>query len=381
MRGLAGGRAEAWREIHSRAKALRYIDAPGRAEALRYKASHGRAQALRYIAAWSVVALLAAAPAAAQDTPAPGPAARGPLVHTYSIVARDPQTGEMGVAVQSHWFSVGSIVTWAEAGVGAIATQSFVDPSYGYKGLDLLKRGVAAEDALKQLVAADAQRDGRQVAFVDAKGRVAAHTGAKAIQAAGHHTGAQYSVQANLMANEKVWPAMAKAYEGAAGPLAERLLAALDAAQAVGGDIRGKQSAAILIVKPVSTGRPWAGADRLVDLRIEDHPDPLQELRRLLRLQRAYDHANRGDELFATQKVEDALKEYAAATRLAPEILELPFWQAVTMASVGRMADAEPIFRAVFAKEPFWADLVPRLPAAGLLPDDKALVARIVGLR
>ncbi len=368
-------------------------DAPGRAEALHYiGTAPGRAEALHYmLAAWGVAVLLATAPAAAQDThvaaattqvrAAPGPAARGPLAHTYSIVARDPQTGEMGVAVQSHWFSVGSIVTWAEAGVGAIATQSFVDPSYGYKGLDLLKRGVAAEDALKQLVAADAQRDGRQVAFVDAKGRVAAHTGAKAIQAAGHRVGNQYSVQANLMASEKVWPAMAKAYESTAGPLAERLLAALDAAQAVGGDIRGKQSAAILVVKPVSTGRPWAGADRLVDLRIEDHPDPLGELRRLLRLQRAYDHANRGDELFATQKVEEALKEYAAATRLAPEILELPFWQAVTMAAAGRMAEAEPIFRAVFAKEPFWADLVPRLPAAGLLPDDKALIARIVGLR
>jgi uncharacterized Ntn-hydrolase superfamily protein len=341
---------------------------------------HGSAKALPYIAAWGVVAVLAA-PVAAQDTPAPGPAARGPLAHTYSIVARDPQTGEMGVAVQSHWFSVGSIVTWAEAGVGAIATQSFVDPSYGYKGLDLLKRGVTAEDALKQLVAADAQRDGRQVAFVDAKGRVAAHTGAKAIQAAGHHIGNQYSVQANLMASDKVWPAMAKAYESTTGRLAERLLAALDAAQAVGGDIRGKQSAAILVVKPVSTGRPWAGGDRLVDLRIEDHPDPLGELRRLLRLQRAYDHANRGDELFATQKVEEALKEYAAATRLAPEILELPFWQAITMAAAGRIAEAEPIFRAVFAKEPFWADLVPRLPAAGLLPDDKALVGRIVGIR
>ena len=310
-----------------------------------------------------------------------GPGDRSPLVHTFSIVARDPKTGELGVAVQSHWFSVGSVVPWAEAGVGAIATQSFVDPAYGFKGLALMKQGLSAPEALKRLVAADAQRDGRQIAFVDAQGRVAAHTGAKAIAAAGHIIGAQYSVQANLMANDRVWPAMARAFESTPGELADRLVAALEAAQQVGGDIRGRQSAALLIVKPVSTGRPWAGADRVFDLRVEDHPDPIPELKRLVRLQRAYAHANRGDELFAEQKIEAALQEYAAATRYAPEVLELPFWQAVTLASIGKMAEAEPIFRQVFAKEPFWADLVPRLPAAGLLPDDKALVGRIVGFR
>jgi uncharacterized Ntn-hydrolase superfamily protein len=313
----------------------------------------------------------------AQEPAAP----RGPLAHTFSIVARDPATGEMGVAVQSHWFSVGSIVTWAEAGVGAIATQSFVDPGYGFNGLKLMKEGVSAPDALKRLVAADALRDGRQVAFIDAQGRVAVHTGAKAVAAAGHVLGAQFSTQANMMLNDRVWPAMAEGYTHATGDLADRLLAALDAAQRVGGDMRGKQSAAILIVKPVSTGRPWAGADRLFDLRVEDHPDPIGELRRLVRLQRAYAHANRGDELFTEQKVDEALKEYAAAARYAPEILELPFWQAITMAGAGRFAEAEPIFRAVFEKEPVWADMVPRLPAAGLLPDDKALVARIVALR
>ena len=327
------------------------------------------------VALFLLVAL--SSPAAGQE-PA---AARGPLAHTFSIVARDPATGEMGVAVQSHWFSVGSSVTWAEAGVGAIATQSFVEPAYGFKGLQLMKAGTSAPEALRRLVAEDNQRDGRQVAFVDAQGRVGAHTGAKAIAAAGHHIGQQYSVQANMMVNDRVWPAMADAYEHAKGDLADRLLAALDAARAVGGDIRGKQSAALLIVKPASTGRPWAGADRLFDLRVEDHPEPIVELKRLVRLQRAYAHANRGDELFTEQKVEAALKEYAAATSYAPEILELPFWQAVTMASVGRMAEAEPIFRAVFAKEPYWADLVPRLPAAGLLPNDPALVERIVGLR
>jgi uncharacterized Ntn-hydrolase superfamily protein len=256
-----------------------------------------------------------------------------------------------------------------------------VDPGYGYNGLKLMKEGVSAPEALKRLVAADTQRDGRQVAFIDAQGRVAVHTGAKAVAAAGHVTGVQFSAQANMMLNDRVWPAMADAYSRATGDLADRLLAALDAAQAAGGDMRGKQSAAILIVKPVSTGRPWAGADRVFDLRVEDHPDPIAELRRLVRLQRAYAHANRGDELFTEQKIEDALKEYAAAARYAPEILELPFWQAITLASAGRFAEAEPIFKVVFEKEPVWADMVPRLPAAGLLPDDKALVARIVALR
>ncbi|HEX2436707.1 MAG TPA: DUF1028 domain-containing protein [Methylomirabilota bacterium] len=310
-----------------------------------------------------------------------GSASADPLAHTYSIVARDPKTGELGVAVQSHWFSVGSIVSWAEAGVGAVATQSFVDPAYGPRALELLKRGVPAPDALARLVAADAQRDVRQVAIVDAQGRVAAHTGTKAIAAAGQHVGAQFSVQANLMANAKVWPAMAAAYERATGDLADRLLAALDAAEAVGGDIRGRQSAAILIVKPTSSGKPWAGADRLFDLRVDDHPAPLVELRRLVRLQRAYTRANLGDELMSEQKVEAALKEYAAAAEIAPEIVELPFWHAVTLASIGREAEAAPIFRAVFAKEPVWADLVPRLPASGLLPDEKGLIERIVALR
>jgi uncharacterized Ntn-hydrolase superfamily protein len=305
---------------------------------------------------------------------------RGPLVHTFSIVARDEATGQMGVAVQSHWFSVGSIVSWAEAGVGAVATQSFVDPSYGFKGLDLMRSGTAAPAALQELVAADKQPDGRQVAMIDAQGRVAAHTGKSAIAAAGHFVGRGFSVQANMMANDKVWPAMARAYESAKGDLADRLLAALDAAQAAGGDLRGRQSAAILIVNARPTGRPWSGADRPFDLRVDDHADPVTELRRLVRLQRAYNHANRGDELMTEKKVEEALKEYAAASRIAPEIQELPFWHAVTLASIGRESEAAPLFRAVFAKERQWVELLARLPAAGLFPDDPALIKRIQAL-
>ena len=308
-------------------------------------------------------------------------ASADPLVHTYSIVARDPATGEMGVAVQSHWFSVGSIVTWAEAGVGAIATQSLVDPSYGPKGLELMRQGVPAPKALAQLVAADAGRNGRQVAMVDATGAVDAYTGPGAIAAAGHHVGAQYSVQANMMGKPSVWPAMAKAFEAATGPLADRLIAALEAAEREGGDVRGRQSAALLIVKAKGSGKPWVGGDRVFDLRVDDHPQPVAELKRLVRLQKAYTHANRGDELMTEKKVEEALQEYAASAQLAPEIVELPFWQAVTLASIGKEAEAVPIFKAVFAKEPIWAELLERLPAAGLFPDDKALIARIKQLK
>ncbi|MPY87724.1 MAG: DUF1028 domain-containing protein [Luteitalea sp.] len=315
--------------------------------------------------------------------PASGDTPTAPTLHahTYSIVARDLVTGELGVAVQSHWFSVGSVVAWAEAGVGAIATQALVDPGYGPKGLELMRSGTPAPDALRQLLAKDTERDVRQVAMVDAQGRVGVHTGARAIAAAGHHSGSQYAVQANLMTNDRVWPAMAKAYEATKGDLAERLLAALDAAQAAGGDIRGKQSAALLIVKAKSTARPWSGADRVYDLRVDDAEEPLEELRRLARLQRAYNHANRGDELMAENRIEEALTEYAAAAKLAPEIEELPFWQAVTLASTGRIDDALPIFQKVFARNPDWAEVVPRLPPAKLLPDDPALIKRIVDLR
>ena len=213
-------------------------------------------------------------------------------VHTYSIVARDPKTGELGVAVQSHWFAVGPLVPWAEAGVGAVATQSFVDASYGKLGLDLLRAGRSGPDTLKGLLAADENREVRQVAIVDASGKVAAHTGAKCIPMAGHRVGEGYSVQANLMLGEQVWPAMAKAFESTEGDLAARMLAALEAAQAAGGDIRGKQSAALIVVSGKPTGRSWQ--DRVFDLRVDDHPEPVAELRRLVVLQRAYNLMNEG---------------------------------------------------------------------------------------
>jgi uncharacterized Ntn-hydrolase superfamily protein len=300
------------------------------------------------------------------------------LAHTYSIVARDSVTGDLGVAVQSHWFSVGSVVTWAEAGVGAVATQSFVDPSYGPLGLDLMRTGKTASEALAGLVAIDEGRDVRQVAMIDVRGNVAAHTGKKCIEGAGHVVGGQFSVQANLMLNDRVWPAMAEAYGKARGDLADRMLAALDAAQAAGGDIRGKQSAAILIVKGTSTGRSWA--DRVMELRVEDHPEPLAELRRLVRVHRAYDHMNRGDLAVEHGDIEEALREYGAAQDLFPENIEMKFWTAVSLAGVGRVEESLPMFRTIFVQDMNWATLIQRLPASGVLPDDEALIRRILAM-
>lgn len=299
-------------------------------------------------------------------------------VHTYSIVARDTTTGELGVAVQSHWFSVGSTVTWAEAGVGAVATQSFVDPAYGPLGLTLMRGGKTAQQALESLVSTDAGKDVRQVAMIDVQGNVAAHTGSKCIQGAGHIVGNNYSVQANMMLNDAIWPAMSEAYEGAHGDLAGRMLAALDAAQAAGGDIRGRQSAAILIVKPQSTARPWV--DRVMELRVEDHPEPLKELRRLVQLHRAYEHMNRGDLAVEHGDVDGALREYGAAEAIFPGHLEMKFWHAVALVNAGRVDASLPMFRLIFEKDMNWATLIPRLPQSGALLGDEKVVEKILSV-
>ncbi len=301
---------------------------------------------------------------------------RFPAAHTFSIVAIDPQSGEMGVAVQSHWFSVGSVVAWGEPGVGVVATQAIAEASYGPKGLALMRAGVPAQAALKALLAADEGREVRQVAFLDAAGRVATHTGKRCIAEAGHEIGTGYSVQANMMKYPTVWPAMARAFRESAGDLAERMLAAMDAAQASGGDVRGQQSASILIVKIKPVGS--VGEDIVMDLRVEDHPQPLIELRRLVNIHRAYALMNRGDAFLGDGDVPAALEAYRAAASLAPEMDELPFWHAVTLADMDRVDDALAIFREVFRINLDWALLVQRLPKAGLLKDDPALMARIL---
>lgn len=333
------------------------------------------AEFLSWFVAWTIWG------AADQPSAAAPPSIPKRPVSTYSIVARDPATGELGVAVQSHWFSVGSVVPWTDAGIGAVATQSLVDPTYGPLGLEMMRLGRSAPDTLAALLAGDEGREVRQVAMVDANGKVAVHTGQRCIQPAGHVLGKdeQFSVQANLMANDRIWPAMARAYREAKGDLAERMLVALEAAEAEGGDIRGRQSAAMVVVAVKSTGKPWV--DRRFDLRVEDHPQPLVELRRLVKLQRAYLHMNAGDLAIEKNDFAAAAKEYTAAQADAPHLVEIPFWRAVSLANSGRVDESLPIFKEVFAKEPIWADLVPRLVGSGLLKDDPKLIAKIEAQR
>lgn len=300
-----------------------------------------------------------------------------PLAHTYSIVARDPETGEMGVAVQSHWFSVGSIVSWAEAGVGAIATQSFVNVSFGPSGLELLKEGKTAQEVSKILIDADEGRDVRQLAIIDAKGNVAAYTGKKCIPDAGHIIGANFSVQANMMLNDKIWSAMEQAFQSSKGKhLAERMITALEAAQQSGGDIRGKQSAAILVVKGEATGKVWE--DRLIDLRVEDHPEPIQEIKRLLKVFRAYEYMNAGDLAIEKNDIEGALTAYGSAEEMFPDNLEMKYWHAISLANVGMIDQALPIFKSIFEVDRNWWILTKRLPQVDLLKVDEMNLKKIL---
>lgn len=292
-----------------------------------------------------------------------------PLAHTYSIVAFDPETGEMGVAVQSHWFSVGTIVSWAEAGVGAIATQSFVNPAFGPDGLALLKSGLSAQETLDSLIAGDEGRSVRQLAIVDANGNTAVWTGNNCIEAAGNQQGKHFSVQANMMLNDYVWGAMAKAFEEAEGSLAERMVAALEAGESVGGDIRGKQSAALLVVGDSATGKPWV--DRKVDIQIADHATPIKELKRLLTIHTAYEYMNQGDIEMEEGDFDAALESYSTAESLYADNIEMTFWKAVTMANSGLFDESLPLFKKTFAVDEKWKILVPRLIPNGLLTVSK----------
>ncbi len=317
-------------------------------------------------------ALAAAAPLAAQSAPLVRPR------HTYSIVARDSATGQLGIAVQSHWFAVGAGVAWAEPGVGAVATQSFILPAYGPRSLALMRTGMAAPAVLRALLAGDPDSQVRQVGVIDAAGQAASHTGSRNIPAAGGRVGRWYAAQANLMARNTVWDAMGRAFDTTRGDLADRLLAALDAAQRAGGDIRGRQSAALIVVSGDRALPPW---DRVFDLRVDDSPDPLGELRRLLGVARAYRLATQGDDYLTVGKVDSALLSYAAAQRLLPDSAvngELAYWHAVTLADRGRIDEALPLFRRAFAQDTAWATLLWRLPRVGLLSADSATIARIV---
>ena len=296
-------------------------------------------------------------------------------VNTYSIVAYDSVTGQFGAAVQSHWFKVANVI-WAKPTVGAVATQSLVDFAYGPLGIEMMKLGKTATQTLDGLKASDPNYHVRQVAMIDNRGNVAAHTGDKCIAEAGHQIGHNYSVQANLMENPTVPAAMAKAFESAEGDLAERLMIALEAAQGEGGDIRGMQSAAILVVTGEPTGQSWK--DRLVDLRVDDDPEPLVELRRLLDINRAYELMNQGDDFIVEGKLDEAGQAYAKAAELSPGNMEIIFWHAVTLVTAGEVERSLPLFKQCFEANEGWRTLIKRLVTADILPDDKKVIERII---
>ena len=296
---------------------------------------------------------------------------------TYSIVARDPNTGDLGVAVQSHWFAAGSQVMWAEAGVGAVATQAMVEPAYGPRGLALMREGRSASAAIAELVAADEGRDHRQVAMVDAHGDVAAHTGVRCMREAGHRMSDGVSAQANMMLRPTVWPAMVEAYERSRGPdLAHRLLDALDAAQAEGGDIRGRQAAGILVVRATPTERPWE--DVIVHLRVDDHPEPLAELRRLVELKSAYDRLEAAERLELSGDLAGALREQEAALASHPDHPEIAFWAALGLAGAGRLDEARRAIEVAYRDHDGWAELLRRLAKDGFLDLPQERVAALL---
>ena len=288
------------------------------------------------------------------------------FAHTYSIVAKDANTGEMAVGVQSHWFSVGTLVSWGKSGVGVVATQSFVNPSYGPKGIELMENGVSAEEALKNLTDKDEGRDFRQAAMLDVNGSVNAFTGEKCIESAGHFVGENFSVQANMMLNDEVIPAMKKAFQDNSNlPLAERIIKVFEAAESVGGDIRGKQSAALIVVGAEKTSNVWE--DKKIDLRVDDSSNPIKEIKRLLKVHRAYDHMNKGDLAIEENDMDKALSEYGKAQVLFPENHEMSFWKAIALLNNGKKEAARPILKKVFKENPNWKKLIYRLPKSGLV--------------
>ncbi len=290
------------------------------------------------------------------------------LNSTYSIVARDPQTGQFGVAVQTHQMSVGNNVPWLLPGVGAIATQSLTNVSFGPTGLRMLREGVSATHVIRALVASDDGENRRQVAVVDAQGRAAAHTGKGCIAEAGHHIGEGYSVQANMMTRATVVQAMAAAYESAQGDLAQRMLAALEAAQAEDGDIRGMQSSALVVVPGALDAPEWK---KDYSLRVDEHENPIMELARLVRHRRAQLIDEQGTALLEAGEHHEALNRWAEARALAPEQEELAFWQGVTLADkTGDIEAAVSILKpmlAADARRDQWIELIQRMANCGLI--------------
>jgi uncharacterized Ntn-hydrolase superfamily protein len=306
---------------------------------------------------------------------------------TYSIVAYDAKLQQLGVAVQSHSLGCGASVPWAEAGVGVVATQARADLAYGYLGLVMMRTRKPADQVLKALLASDPEADIRQVAMVDAQGNVAVHTGTKCIEAAGHYQGSHFCVQANLMLRNTVWTAMAQAFETTDGDLAQRMMAALVAAEAEGGDMRGQQSAALRVVSAKLSNSPWGG--QVFDLRVDDHPEPLKELQRLLTIARSFQHRRKAVDLLLDQSLNEekfdlAAQEFDKAMQMlamAEDNPEVMFWYAVTLVSASQVEAALPLFKEVFTKDSRWRDLISRLVEAEFLPNDAQVIDTILMLR
>ncbi|MEA1986272.1 MAG: DUF1028 domain-containing protein [Candidatus Marinimicrobia bacterium] len=293
------------------------------------------------------------------------------FAHTFSIVARDVETGEMAVGVQSHWFSVGTLVSWGKSGVGVVATQSFINPAYGPNGIAMMETGKSATNVLNKLVSEDEGKDFRQVAMLDVNGDVSAFTGAKCIKYANQIIGDNYSVQANMMLNDKVVPAMSKAFKKYKNlPLAERILKVLQVAQEAGGDIRGRQSASLIVVNSKSVENIWE--EHKIDLRVDDHENPLVEIERLLKIHHAYEHMNNGDLAIENNDMKLALKEYGSAEKLMPDNLEMKYWKAIALANNNQVKKSLPLFKKVFAEDENWRELTKRLPKSGLLNVSKS---------
>ncbi|MBN1935525.1 MAG: DUF1028 domain-containing protein [Anaerolineae bacterium] len=313
------------------------------------------------------------------------------LFSTFSIVARDAETGQLGVAVQTHQMCVGAIVPWLLPGVGAVATQSLVNVAFGPMGLAMLQEGVPAPRVVEALVATDEGANRRQLAVVDAEGRAAAWTGDGCIAYAAHHTGEGYSVQANMMDTDRVVPAMAEAFEAAQGAastgsaqgLAQRMMAALHAAQREGGDIRGMQSAALRVVSGEKGAQGFAAT--VYDLRVDESARPLDDLDRLVRLRNAQLIDRQGYRALHEEGIDRALEIWAQARAQAPELEELGYWQALTLADEhGEVEKAARILREVFDQDPRraqWIDLIRRLQACGLIERAEAGEELIVAIK
>jgi uncharacterized Ntn-hydrolase superfamily protein len=296
---------------------------------------------------------------------------------TYSIVARDAASGELGIAVQSRYFGAGRVVPWIEAGVGVIASQAFANPMYGHEGLRLLREGLDPQAALDKLVAKDPSESRRQVAIMNAAGRVAVHTGRQCVAAAGHAVGASCSAQGNMLARDTVWKAMVGAFEHASGTLADRLLAAMDAAECEGGDLRGRQAAGLVVVSGTPSG--VVRRDVLIDVRVDDHAEPLDELRRLARHAQAHVRANRAMEHILAGEMDAALSDLEVCCADVPEEPTFHFRRALALLSLQRLAEARDALQQAVAIHPGWGELLLRFADAGLTAMPREQLVELLG--